>query len=72
MARVSPFSARVLRKALPALILALLIFVSLMFVMRYTDAFFLVILIWIVAPVALVKAWRRLRAMSSRPPGSGL
>lgn len=45
-------------KALPALIVIFLIFISLMFLISYTEAFYLVILIWIVAPVILVKFYR--------------
>ena len=61
MASASPFSRAVLRKAFPALAVIFFIFVSLMFLISYTDAFFLVILLWIVLPVLLVKAIRRLR-----------
>lgn len=58
MSDVSPFSKAVMVKALPALIVIFLIFISLMFLISYTEAFYLVILIWIVAPVILVKFYR--------------
>ena len=63
MVAVSPFSGIVLRKAFPALVLILFIFISLMFLISYTDAFFLVIIFWIVIPVLLVKAFRRLKLL---------
>ena len=53
-------SPKVLRKALPAVLLLLAVFVSLMFVINYTEAFYLVILLWIVAPVALVQFYRKM------------
>jgi hypothetical protein len=51
-----------MKKALPALLVILLVFVSLMFLIRYTEAFFLVILAWFLIPVLLVKGWRRIKA----------
>lgn len=62
MAKISPFSPVVVRKAFPALILALLIFISLMFLISYTEAFYLVILIWVIVPVLIVQLYRKLRA----------
>ena len=64
--KVSPFSPRVIRKAAPALLLAFLILLSLIFLIRYTEAFYLVILLWIVMPVAAVKIYRRLRRAIGR------
>jgi len=61
MAKASPPLSVIVRKAFPALVLALLILISLMFLISYTDAFYLVILLWIVVPVMLVKAFRRIR-----------
>jgi hypothetical protein len=58
MRKVSPFSIIAIKKAFPALIVILFIFISLMFLIRYTDAFYLVILLWIVVPVMLVKMIR--------------
>lgn len=48
----------VLKKTPPAIVLALFIFISLMFVIEYTDAFYLVILVWIIVPVLFVKVFR--------------
>jgi len=59
MKRVSPFSGIVLRKALPAIIVIIFIFISLMFLINYTEAFYLVILLWIVIPVLLIKFARK-------------
>ncbi|MFO7618870.1 MAG: hypothetical protein R6W91_04365 [Thermoplasmata archaeon] len=61
MATAAPFSLVVIKKAFPALVVIFFIFVSLMFLISYTDAFYLVILMWIVLPVLLVNAFRRLR-----------
>ena len=59
MKKVSPFSEIVLRKAFTAVIVIFFIFISLMFLIKYTDAFYLVILLWIVIPVAIVKMARK-------------
>jgi len=69
MKKVSPFSRVVLKKAFPALVLILFIFISLMFLINYTEAFYLVILLWIVAPVMLVKFYRWLSDKGRKPPG---
>jgi hypothetical protein len=54
-------SPRVIRKAAPALLLALFIFLSLMIVARYTEAIFLVVLLWIILPVMAVQLYRKVR-----------
>lgn len=61
MARASPFSKKVVRKAAPALLLALFIFISLMLVANYTEAVFLVVLLWIVLPVMAVQLYRKMK-----------
>ena len=43
-------------------ILAIFIFISLMFLIEYTEAATLVILAWIILPVVAVKIYRRLRS----------
>ena len=53
-----PPAKLILKKAAPALLMIFCIFISLLFLITYTDAFYLVILIWIIAPVILVKAYR--------------
>ncbi|MDO9537573.1 MAG: hypothetical protein Q7J68_04560 [Thermoplasmata archaeon] len=58
----SPSFLVILKKAAPALVVIFLIFISLLFLIKYTDAFYLVILIWIIIPVLLVKAYRWLRS----------
>jgi hypothetical protein len=58
---VSPFSSAVLRKAWPALVVILLVFLSIMLVAEYTEVVPLVILGWILLPVVGVLAYRRLR-----------
>ena len=58
---VSPFSKKAFRTAFPAIILAFFIFLSLLVVINYTDAFYLVILAWILVPVFAVKLYRWLR-----------
>lgn len=62
----SEFYNTVLRKTAPAIVLAVCIFISLMFVIKYTDAFYLVILIWIIIPVLLVKFFRWFQSKSKR------
>lgn len=36
------------------------------FVIRYTEAFYLVVILWIVAPVMIVQLYRRVRRMLGR------
>jgi hypothetical protein len=63
MKRISPFSGTVLRKAFPAIVVIVFIFISLMFLIEYTGAFYLVILLWIVIPVLLVKFARKVGSL---------
>ncbi len=51
-----------MKKAIPVIILAIFIFISLMFLVEYTEAATLVILTWIILPVVAVKIYRRLRS----------
>jgi hypothetical protein len=66
MIKVSPFSQIVIKKAFPALVVILFIFISLMFLISYTDAFYLVIILWIVVPVMLVNLLRWLGSKLKR------
>ena len=61
MPSASPFSKKVLIKAAPALLLALFIFITLMLVINYTQAIFLVVLLWIVLPVMVLWLYRKVR-----------
>ena len=63
MAKVfGPKQSIVIRKAMPALVVIFLIFISLLFLIKYTDAFYLVILLWIVVPVLAVQAYRKIKS----------
>lgn len=66
MKRISPFSCTVLKKAFPAIVVIVLIFISLMFLIEYTSAFYLVILLWIIVPVVLVKLVRKVGSLISK------
>jgi len=68
MATQSPPAKLVIKKAFPALILILFIFISLMFLISYTDAFFLVILAWILVPVLIVKISRWFKSKLAGKP----
>ena len=61
MPRVSPFSPKVIKKAAPAIVLAVFLLISLIFVAEYTEAIYLVILIWIIIPVLAVQLYRKIR-----------
>jgi hypothetical protein len=61
VASASPFSKKVIVKAAPALLLALFIFITLMLVVRYTEAIFLVVLLWIALPVMALWLYRKVR-----------
>jgi 4-amino-4-deoxy-L-arabinose transferase-like glycosyltransferase len=62
MPTISPFSLVVLKNALPAVILLFFIFISLLFLIRYTEAFYLVIIAWIIFPIIFIQLFRWLRA----------
>ena len=66
MAKASPSYRKILSKAMPALLVLFLIFISLMIVIKYTGSFYLVLLLWIVVPVFMVQAYRRIRNWFSR------
>ncbi len=53
---------RVLTKAAPALFLIAFIFISLILVAEYTQAFYLVILLWIVLPFMALRFFRKIRS----------
>ncbi len=57
---------RVLTKAAPALFLIAFIFISLILVAEYTQAFYLVILLWIVLPFIALRLFRRIRSWLER------
>lgn len=61
MPRVSPFSPKVIKKAAPAIVLAIFLLITLIFVAEYTEAIYLVILIWIILPVLAVQFYRKIR-----------
>ncbi len=58
---VSQFNKRVLRTAVPAILLAIFIFVTLMLLINYTEAAYLVVVLWIVVPVVCVQLYRKIR-----------
>ena len=66
MPKVSPFSSKVIKKAMPAILLAVFIFITLLLVARYTEAIFLVILFWIVIPVVAVQCYRKMKGWLGR------
>ena len=57
----SPSLTRVMTKALPALLLIMFIFITLILVAEYTQAFYLVILLWIVLPFMALWSYRKIR-----------
>lgn len=66
MTPIKWYSPKIIRKAMPALVVIFFIFISILILMEYTDAFFLVIILWITLPVFAVKAYRRLRDLLHR------
>jgi len=61
VASASPFSRKVILKAAPALLLALFIFITLMLVAQYTEAVFLVVILWVALPVMAIWLYRKVR-----------
>lgn len=61
VASASPFSKKVIVKAAPALLLALFIFITLMLVINYTQAIFLVVILWVTLPVMVLWLYRKVR-----------
>ena len=61
MAKTCWYSPAIIKKAFPALIVIFGVFISIMFLAEYTDAFFIVIILWITLPVMFVLAYRKLK-----------
>ncbi len=61
MSHGSPSFTRVLTKAAPALLLITFIFVSLILVAEYTQALYLVMLLWIISPFMALWLFRKTR-----------
>jgi len=57
----SPFSSRVLIKAVPAIVLIALIFISMMLLAKQTESLPLVMLLWIVVPFMALWIFRKMR-----------
>jgi amino acid transporter len=55
-----------LKKSLPAVILIIFIFISLVFLIRYTEAFYIVIIAWIIIPIIFLKLFRWLKVKFGR------
>jgi len=66
MKRIPWYSPAIIRKAMPALVVILFAFMSILFLMRYTDAFFLVLVMWVTMPVFLIKICRKFRDRVNR------
>jgi lipopolysaccharide export LptBFGC system permease protein LptF len=66
MPRVSPFSPKVIKKAAPAIVLTVFLLITLIFVAEYTEAIYLVILLWIILPVMAVQLFRKIRNWLNR------
>ena len=66
VASASPFSRKVIVKAAPALLLALFIFITPMLVAEYTEAIFLVVILWIALPVMVIWLYRKIRDRSKQ------
>ena len=66
MASASPFSRKVIVKAAPALLLALFIFITLMLVINYTQAVFLVVVLWVALPVMAIWLYRKIRDRTNK------
>ncbi|MCK5396950.1 MAG: hypothetical protein KAJ33_01705 [Thermoplasmata archaeon] len=62
MAKVCWYSPEIIKKAFPALIVILAVFISIMFLAEYTDAFFIVIILWITLPVLGIQIYRKIKA----------
>jgi hypothetical protein len=60
-----PFSSKVMFKAIPAIIMIALIFISMMLVADQTESLPLVILLWIVVPFMVLYVFRKLRTRFS-------
>ncbi|MCK4757838.1 MAG: hypothetical protein KAS67_05260 [Thermoplasmata archaeon] len=55
------YRAKVLRKAMPAIILALFIFFTLILLVNHTEAAYMAMLAWIIVPVLIARLYARLK-----------
>ena len=68
MAKVCWYSLPIIKKALPALVVILCVFISIMFLAEYTDAFFIVIILWITLPILAIQIYRKLKGWLKDKP----
>ena len=66
MAKASWYSSKVLKTALPALLVIFLVFISVMLLAEDMEAFFLVFILWIALPVIALYIYRKFRSWLSR------
>ncbi|MCK5309688.1 MAG: hypothetical protein KAJ64_03490 [Thermoplasmata archaeon] len=62
MAKVCWYSPAIIKKAFPALVVIMCVFISIIFLAEYTDAFFIVIILWITLPVLGIQIYRKIKA----------
>ncbi len=61
MAKACWYSSRVLKKAVPALLVIFLVFISAMLLAASIESFFLVFILWIALPVLFLYIYRKIR-----------
>ena len=55
------YRAKVLKKAMPAIILAIFIFFTLMLLVNHTEAAYMAFLAWVLVPVIIAKLYFKLK-----------
>jgi len=77
MAKICWYSPAIIKKALPALLVIGAVFITIMFLAEYTEAFFLVLVLWITIPVLVlwitipvlaVQFYRKIKARFEKRP----
>ena len=62
MAKACWYSSKVIKTALPALIVIFFVFISIMFLAEHIEAFFLVFILWITLPILGIQIYRKIKA----------
>ena len=62
MAKACWYSSKVIKKALPALIVILCVFITIMFLAEHIEAFIFVFILWITLPVLAIQIYRKIKA----------
>ena len=61
MAKACWYSPKIIKKAFPALIVILAVFISVMILAESIEAFFIVFILWITLPILGIQIYRKIK-----------